>query len=66
MKVCEAHRKTAGLSKRSLQIVSCADCELCKMESYFNDPTNPARKTEHEIIQMYRERRGCTTGTSNF
>lgn len=57
MKVCETHRKTVGMPKRSLQIVSSDQCELCRMEGYFNDPNNSARKTQHEIIQMYRERR---------
>ncbi len=58
MKVCESHRKTSGLPKRQLEIVSCDQCELCNMEGYFNDPKNTARKTEHEIIEMYRTRRG--------
>jgi hypothetical protein len=67
MKVCERHRKTSGYSKRNLQIVSPDECEFCKMENYFNDPKNPARKTEHECIEMFRERlrRGSSSGTSN-
>ena len=56
MKVCAKHIKTSGLPKRYLTIVESTECVLCGLNQYFNKP-NPYRKTQHEIIQMYKERR---------
>jgi len=64
LKVCQGHIKESGIKKRNLEIVSIEDCELCKLEGYFNDPKNPARKTEKEIVEMLRERR-LRSGASN-
>ena len=56
MKVCKTHIKTSGMKKRDLEIVSPDQCELCNLNGYFNTD-NPARKTEHEVVEMMRTKR---------
>ena len=50
MKVCEKHSHMTGLPKRTLQIVSTEECELCSSEKYFNSHGI----TEHEAIVFRR------------
>jgi len=64
MKVCIDHKNTAGMKRKDLEIVPTIDCELCKLAGYFNAPKNPARKTEHEVVEMSRARR-LNSGTPN-
>ena len=44
------------MKKRDLEIVSPDQCELCNLNGYFNTD-NPARKTEHEVVEMMRAKR---------
>jgi len=54
MKVCDGHRKTAGLPLRQLEIVPIEQCELCRMSAYFNSE-NPANKSPQEVALMRRK-----------